>query len=304
MQFDLSIFAIILLVYGIVRSTLFFKKTGNFIYIVAIAIFLLVISNSWIETYGGRIGEMYRSYSAIFNVIPLGIFFVYIYLENMRKKEREEKERTRTFFGKYVSEKVIDKLMAEKEISVGGRRQEVTVLFTDVRGFTSLSERLPPEEVVRSLNEHFNILTEIAFKHGGTVDKFIGDAVMVIFGAPVFHKDHALRAVQCGIEMQEKMAGLNEQLRKRGRPEVPIGVSINTGDAIIGNIGSDKFMDYTAVGDTVNTASRLQSAAGAGEVAISESTYQAVRKEVSIIKKEKMSVKGKKIPLVVYKVKV
>jgi len=304
MQFDLSIFAIILIVYGIVRSTLFFKKTGNFVYIVAVAILVVLISNSWIEMYGGRVGEMYKSYSAVFNAIPLGIFLAYLYLESMRKKEREEKEKTRTFFSKYVSENVIDKLMSEKEIGVGGHRQEVSILYTDVRGFTSLSEQLPPEEVVRSLNEHFNVLTEIAFKHGGTVDKFIGDAVMVIFGAPVVHKDHALRAVRCGIEMQRKIADLNEQLRKKGRPEMPIGVSINTGIAIIGNIGSDKFMDYTAVGDTVNTASRLQNAAGAGEVAISESTYKAVKNAVKIVKKDQITVKGKDKPLIVYKVKV
>lgn len=304
MQFDINVFAIVLLVYGIVRSTLFFRKSGNFIYIVAISIFLLVISNSWVEMYGGRVGEMYRSYAAVFNAIPLGIFLVYLYLENMRKKEREEKERVRNYFGKYVSENIIKRLMAEKEIGVGGRRQDVSVLYTDVRGFTSLSEKLPPEEVVRSLNEHFNILTEIAFRHGGTVDKIIGDSVMVIFGAPVAHKDHALRAVRCGIEMQRKMAELNRQLKAKGKPEVPIGVSVNSGMAIIGNIGSDRFMDYTAVGDTVNTAARLQGAAGAGEVVISESTYTPVKGEVKVIRKERITVKGKEKPLTIYKVKV
>jgi len=302
-NFDLTVFVLLLMIYGIVRATLFFRKTGDWIYVVVLATLIIGITNSWIETYGGRVADLYRAYSAAFNLVPLGIFFAYLYLENQRKKEREEKEKVRGFFGKYVSEKIVNELLTEKAVHVGGQRREVTVLYTDVRGFTSMSEKLPAEEVVHLLNEHFNVLTKIAFKHGGTVDKFIGDAVMVIFGAPIHQKDHALRAVRCGIEMQKGMADLNKKLKREGR-EVNIGVSINTGDAVIGNIGSEQFVDYTAVGDTVNTASRMQSAAGAGEVVISEGTLKQVRQHVRVTKKEKMVAKGKAKPVIVYKIRV
>ena len=302
-NFDLTVFVLLITTYGIIRSTLFFRKTGDWKYILFLAFLIVSITNSWIETYGGRVGELYRAYAAAFNLVPLVLFFSYLYLENQRKKEREEKEKVRGFFGKYVSEKIVNELMTQKAVQVGGQRKEVSVLYTDVRGFTAMSENLPAEEVVRLLNEHFNVLTKIAFKHGWTVDKFIGDAVMVIFGAPVAQKDHALRSVRCGIEMQKGMTELNKKLKKEGR-EIHVGVSINTGDAVIGNIGSEQFVDYTAVGDTVNTASRMQSAAGAGEVVISESTLKQVKSDVKVVKKEKMMAKGKAKPITVYKIKV
>ena len=302
-SFDFTVFFILLLVYGILRSILFFRKTGHTIYVAAAAAFLVTISSQWIDAYGGRVADLYRTYSLAFNIIPVGILLAYIYLDNERKKQEEAKEKVRGFFGKYVSENVVDQLLTEEKVGIGGERREISILYTDVRGFTAMSEKLPPEEVVGLLNEHFNVLTKIAFKHKGTVDKFIGDAVMVVFGAPIRQKDHALRAVECGKEMQIALASLNKRLEKKGK-KLQIGVSINTGEAIIGNIGSDQFMDYTAIGDTVNTASRMQSAAGAGEVVISPSTLKAVKDHVKIIKKEMIKVKGKEKPITVFKIKV
>jgi len=301
--FDLTVFIILVLVYGILRSVLFFRKTGNILYVAAASALLVVISSQWIDAYGGRVADLYRTYSLAFNVIPVGILLAYIYLDSERKKQEEAKEKVRGFFGKYVSHNVVEQLLSEEKPHVGGERRDVTILYTDVRGFTAMSEKLPAEEVVNLLNEHFNVLTHVAFKHKGTVDKFIGDAVMVIFGAPIKQKDHALRAVQCGIEMQQAVAELNRKLAKKGK-QIHIGVSINSGEAIIGNIGSDQFMDYTAIGDTVNTASRMQSAAGAGEVVISPATLQQVKGNVNVIKKETIKVKGKEKPITVFKIKV
>jgi adenylate cyclase len=301
--FDLTVFAILVLVYGIIRSVLFFRKTGNILYVAAASALLVVISSQWIDAYGGRVADLYRTYSLAFNVIPVGILLAYIYLDSERKKQEEAKEKVRGFFGKYVSHNVVEQLLSEEKPSVGGERRDVTILYTDVRGFTAMSEKLPAEEVVNLLNEHFNVLTSVAFKHKGTVDKFIGDAVMVIFGAPIKQKDHALRAVECGIEMQQAVTELNKKLEKKGK-HIHIGVSINSGEAIIGNIGSDQFLDYTAIGDTVNTASRMQSAAEAGEVVISPATLQQVRGNVKVIKKESIKVKGKEKPITVFKIKV
>jgi len=301
--FDLTVFVILVLVYGILRSVLFFRKTGNKLYVAAASALLVVISSQWIDAYGGRVADLYRTYSLAFNIIPVGILLAYIYLDSERKKQEEAKEKVRGFFGKYVSHNVVEQLLSEERPHVGGERRDVTILYTDVRGFTAMSEKLPAEEVVNLLNEHFNILTHVAFKHKGTVDKFIGDAVMVIFGAPIKQKDHALRAVQCGIEMQQAVVELNKKLAKKGK-QIHIGVSINSGEAIIGNIGSDQFMDYTAIGDTVNTASRMQSAAGAGEVVISPAPLQQVKGNVKVIKKETIKVKGKEKPITVFKIKV
>ncbi|VVB74073.1 Adenylate and Guanylate cyclase catalytic domain protein [uncultured archaeon] len=301
--FDLTVFIILVLVYGILRSVLFFRKTGNILYVAAASALLVVISSQWIDAYGGRVADLYRTYSLAFNIIPVGILLAYIYLDSERKKQEEAKEKVRGFFGKYVSHNVVEQLLSEEKPHVGGERREVTILYTDVRGFTAMSEKLPAEEVVNLLNEHFNVLTSVAFKHKGTVDKFIGDAVMVIFGAPIKQKDHAMRAVECGIEMQKAVAELNRRLEKKGK-HIHIGVSINSGEAIIGNIGSDQFLDYTAIGDTVNTASRMQSAAAAGEVVISPSTLQQVKGGVKVIKKETIRVKGKEKPIAVFKIRV
>ena len=282
MEFNLQIFFMLLLAYGTIRATLFFKKSGNFLYIIVVSIFILIITNNWALMYGGSLKDLYDSYSSIVNIVPLLLFLGYIYLENQKKKISEEKERVRKMFGKYVSDSIIKEVMKKGKIKIGGERKEVTILYTDVRGFTDLSERIPAEEVVKLLNQHFDVLTKVALKHRGTVDKFIGDAVMVVFGAPISQKDHALHAVECGVEMQQKMKELNEKLKNIGE-HLYIGVSINSGEAIIGNIGSEKFMDYTAVGDTVNTASRMQSAAGQGEIVISEATYSKVKDRKSVV---------------------
>lgn len=302
-EFDFTVFIILITVYGIFRSVLFFKKTRNMLYVAAAAAFLILLSGQWAEAYGGRVADLYGTYSLLFNIIPIGILLAYLYLDSERKKEEEAKQKVRGFFGRYVSENVVEQLLTDEKPQVGGERRDVTILFTDVRGFTSMSEKLPAEEVVSMLNEHFNVLTTVAFKHKGTVDKFIGDAVMVIFGAPIKQKNHALRAVQCAIEMQKKVKELNKRLAKKGK-ELHIGASINSGEAIIGNIGSDQFLDYTAIGDVVNTASRMQAASGADEVVISESTLERVKDHVKIVKKEKITVKGKVKPLNVYKIKV
>lgn len=300
-SFDFTVFFILLLVYGIVRSILFFRKTGNMLYVATASAFLVIISNKWIDTYGGRIADLYRSYSLVFNIIPVGILLVYLYLDSERKRHAEEKERIRGFFGKYLSKNVVDELLREEKIKIGGEKREVTILYSDIRGFTRLSEKLPPEEVVSLLNRHFNVLTRVAFKYGGTVDKFIGDSVMVIFGAPIRQEDHALRAVRCGIEMQKEVRELNKELSKKRALE--IGISINSGDAIIGNVGSEQFLDYTAIGDTVNTASRMQAIAGPGEVVISESTYNKVKDYVKVIREETVRFKGKEKPTRVFKIK-
>ncbi|MGE5416039.1 MAG: CHASE2 domain-containing protein, partial [Acidobacteriota bacterium] len=171
-----------------------------------------------------------------------------------------ERRRTRAMFSRYVSQAIVDELMLNTdEIELGGTSKEVTVLFSDIRGFTAFSEGRPPEVIVARLNEYFTVMTDLVFKHGGTLDKYLGDGMMAVFGAPIQYPDHASRAVQCAMEMLDKMEDLNQTWIKRGEVTMGIGVGINSGSVIVGNIGSLERMEYTVIGEDVNLASRLES---------------------------------------------
>ncbi|MEW6189609.1 MAG: tetratricopeptide repeat protein, partial [Actinomycetota bacterium] len=180
------------------------------------------------------------------------------------------------------------------------RRQEVTVLFADIRGFTSLSEDLAPERVRSVLNTYLAFLTEIIFQYGGTLDKYIGDAIMAFFNAPKEQKDHALRAVKAAVEMQKEIKLF--QAKTANLPVVSYGIGINTGEVVVGHIGSGKCLDFTVIGDNVNIASRLCSAAGKGQILISSSTYDLIKDAVEAEKLLPIRLKGKKEPMIIYNV--
>jgi adenylate cyclase len=174
--------------------------------------------------------------------------------------EDREKRQVRRLFGRYVSNDVIDQLMADPSlVRLGGQRRDMSVLFSDIRGFTSASERAAPEAVVAQLNEYFSAMVEVLFRHRGTLDKFVGDMVMGLFGAPVSDPRHADHAVAAALEMTRRLDELNEQWRREGRPALNIGIGINSGEMIAGNIGSEAIMSYTVIGDAVNLGSRLES---------------------------------------------
>ena len=169
----------------------------------------------------------------------------------------------------------------------------LTILFADIRGFTPLSEGLAPDKLVDLLNEHFSAMTEILFEHGGTLDKYIGDAVMALFGAPISTEEDVLRAVRAGMAMQERNDHLNTERKTRGLPTFELGLGINTGEVFTGYIGSPKRMDFTVIGDHVNIASRLCSIAAGGKVIVGEDTYQAVKDHVEIRSAGTPVLKGK-----------
>ena len=183
-------------------------------------------------------------------------------------------------FGRYVSPEVVDMIMANPEESwLKGKRSEATILFSDIRGFTAYSEGREPEEVVEALNEYFGIATEFILEYGGYVDKFIGDAVMGVFGVPIFRADHAERAVRAAVAMQKKFSTAG----KNGNPLLKeIGIGINSGIIVSGNLGSDIKMEYTVIGDSVNVASRLNRLAGPGEIVISRYVYELTRAIVTV----------------------
>lgn len=174
---------------------------------------------------------------------------------------------------RFMSRDLVDAIVrGEHSLELGGKRAEISVLFADVVAFTPLAESRSAEEVVSLLNELFSILTEIVFRHGGTVDKFIGDCIMAIWGAPVAQPDHAQRALAAAEDMMRFLETANERFRQVYGVEIRLGIGVNSGEAIVGNIGSDKRMEYTVIGDVVNVAARLESIAAPNQLLVSEAT--------------------------------
>ena len=173
--------------------------------------------------------------------------------------EQIEKQQARSMLSRYLPAAIVKEMLKNPlAAQLGGKRADVTVLFSDIRGFTSIAERLAPEEVVSLLNQYLTVMTEVIHGHGGTIDKFEGDAILTIFGAPQPHDDDAERAVRTAWEMRYRLRELESQWRDRTGSSLEIGIAVNTGQAVVGNIGFQKRMDYTAIGDAVNLASRLQ----------------------------------------------
>ena len=218
--------------------------------------------------------------------------------------EEREKRRIRKSFSQYLSPGVISLIEKdpEKYIRPGGEVSELTVMFSDIRGFTTLSEGMDPDELVRLLNEYFSAMTDILYKHLGTLDKYIGDAIMAFWGSPYPQKDHAYRACCCALEMVERLAELNRAWTAGGRPEIANGIGLNTGPVNVGNIGSDKRLAWTVMGDNVNLASRLEgmSKEYRVRVIISEYTYAQVSHQFLAREVDKIRVKGKTHPVTIY----
>lgn len=229
-----------------------------------------------------------KSYFILFSMSFAGIILAYIGTLGVKiKTETFEKKRIRTFFSRYIAPEVVDVILTN-EPKLGGERREITVLFSDIRDFTKLSSELKPEGTLSFLNTYFTEMIKILFEERGTWNKFMGDGLMAIYGAPIAFDDHAERAVISAIKMIEKVKQLNKDCGKDFPVPIKIGIGIHTGRAIVGNIGSSNRMEYTAVGKTVNLASRLEeltkeipSASGeGGDILISEETYKRVKDSV------------------------
>jgi adenylate cyclase len=221
--------------------------------------------------------------------------------------EDAEKRKVSRLFGRYVSRDVYKQLMANPGLAeLGGRRREMTVLFSDIRGFTSITEKGDPDELVAQLNDYFTRMVEIVFRHGGTVDKFVGDMVMALFGAPVDDADHAEHAVAAALDMSAALGELNAKWAAEGRVPLDIGIGINSGDMIAGNIGSSAIMSYTVIGDNVNLASRLESLNKDYHcrIIISDATRTRLRKAYDIRPLGGVVVKGKTRPVEIFEVRV
>lgn len=209
----------------------------------------------------------------------------------------------RQTFGRYLSDEIVETILETPGgLKIGGEKRQATILMADLRGFTSLSERLPAEDVVSMVNIYLETMTGIILKYQGTIEEFIGDGILVVFGAPLQRPDDARRAVACAVEMQLSMASVNDRNRQAGYPEVALGIGINTGKTVVGNIGSKKRMKYGVVGRHVNLTSRIESYTVGGQIFISESTLQECGDIVRIDNAMQVMPKGVKEPLTIYEV--
>jgi adenylate cyclase len=219
--------------------------------------------------------------------------------------EGREKRKVKRLFGRYVSKDVYDQLLRNPELAVlGGRRRDMTVLFSDIRGFTSVTEKGDPEALVAQLNDYFSRMVEIVFRHGGTVDKFVGDMVMALFGAPVDDPDHGEHAVAAAVDMVRELGALNNRWAAEGLACLDIGIGVNTGEMIAGNIGSAAIMSYTVIGDNVNLGARLESLNKdyRSRIIISDATRARLKGAYDLRALGEVVVKGKTRPVSIFEV--
>lgn len=218
-------------------------------------------------------------------------------------KKIESEAQTRAQFQRLLSPNLVDQIVSGAlDINQGGTRLEVTMLFADIRGFTSMSERTTPEQMVMTLNEYFEVMVDVLFLHGGTLDKYVGDEIIGLFGAPVGIPDAPLRSVRCGLDMMRALQELNHTREHQGREPIHIGIGINTGPVIAGAIGSSQTLQYTVIGDAVNVAARLCGVAKPGEIIVSETTMSPIMHHAIVEQRDPVMVKGKSQALPIYNV--
>ncbi len=249
---------------------------------------------------------MFEKANLLLPMIPVGLAVGFAFIGAIIYKltwEGRQKRWIKNAFQMYLSPEFVETLSKSPEqLNLGGEERELTIMFTDLQGFTAISETVEPKELVNLLSDYFDGMTEIIFRYGGTLDKYVGDAIMAFWNAPTDQTDHAERSVLAAIDMIEFTENMSHSFRKRGNPEIRTRIGINTGKAVVGNVGSRKRFNYTVMGDVVNTAARLESVNKqyGTFLTISESTFDRVRDKVRARKLDVVRVKGKTQPVAIY----
>lgn len=284
--FVLSVFSI--LIYYLLRPL------KGFICLLALVIIYYIVASQLFHSYALYVETVYPVMALAFSYLT-SLFYTFI-------TEQRERQRVTRIFGRYVAQQVVDEILevGEDKLKLGGTRRNVSLLFIDIRGFTPLSEKLSPEKVVEILNEYFEIVTSCIFDNKGMVDKFMGDAVMAIFNAPMDLEDHAKWALKAAQDIIAEGTELQQKVYEMAGVNLYFGIGINTGDAVVGNIGAENRVEYTAIGDTVNLAARLESNAKPGQVLVSKNVYEAVGDSMPLEEVGEITVKGKSKPIEVY----
>ena len=288
----------ILFIFAILAGLLLFRFKIHIATVIIIVIFIAYFLLSLLV--------IFDNYGIIMNILfPLfTIVLVYLALVAIYYRTEEKSRKWITsVFGKYVSPVVLDNLIKNPDkLNLGGEKRNITIFFSDIRGFTSISEKLTPEELVHLLNEYLSEMSSIITKDQGLVDKYMGDAIMAFWGAPLDQSNHAEMACSSSLEMMDKLRELQIKWKKEGIPSFEIGIGLNSGDAIVGNMGSFDRFDYTAMGDNVNLASRME---GLNKIygtntIITENTFKAVKDKFEVRRLDAAKVKGKKKPILIY----
>ena len=257
---------------------------------------------------GGKVDAFYLvgTMVLVIMIFLLMLFLISYIFARWRDREAKVAEMTallKKMFGRYLSTEVMTSLIENPSaLELGGERRKVTIMMTDLRGFTALSERLQPEQVVQMLNVYFEVMVEVVFKYHGNINEIIGDALLIIFGAPQEMPDRARRAIACAIEMQNAMAKVNKENRIQGLPELEMGIGLNETEVIVGNIGSSKRSKYAVVGSGVNMTSRIESYTVGGQILISQSVLSEAGEILRIDAQREVLPKGAQTPLTVYEV--
>ncbi len=270
---------------------------GLFILIIAVPFLvrpILELADASIEVGKGNF-EIQVKYKSKNEIGFLGTTF------NAMVKGLKEREIIRSKFGRYFSPQVAEAIM-NRNVSLDGERRDVTVLMTDIRDFTAFSEKLPPEEVVRFLNDYFSRMVSIIHKHQGTVDKFIGDAILGIFSAPLPVKDHQIMAARCALEMKRALTEMNLERAKRGEAEIHTGMALCSGPAVTGNIGAKEKSEYTVIGDTVNLASRMEGLTKrfGAEIVVNRAVADAIQSQFKLENFGMQGIRGRKEPAEIF----
>lgn len=291
--YDIFTIIILALLMGIVLPRLHAVK--GILFSIALFALHILISGWFFNQFGFLVNIVYPLLTIVALYTSLTLFY-YI-------TEERERKKIRGAFSYYVSSSVVNEMLKSPErLKLGGDKKDLSVLFSDIRGFTTISEGLAPEDLVHVLNEYLTVMTDIVFKYDGTLDKYIGDALMAVYGAPLDQPDHPSRACRSALDMIDALKDLNGKWAKEGKKPLNIGIGINTGLMMVGNMGSDQRFDYTVMGDAVNLCSRLEGANKAyrTNILISDSTYKRVRDEFECMELDSVRVKGRHLPIIIY----
>lgn len=287
---------LLLLVFG-----LFIRLPWRSKNVVSFVVFLAAIGLVYLGQYA-----LYRIYQNYFSISDIILAVILAYLANVSLKSWSESVQRRFVtrqFGRYISQDLVKEIISNHiDIKLGGDLKDMTFLFLDIRGFTSLSEKLSPTELVDTLNMMFNMITETTLRNEGTIDKFIGDAAMILFNAPLDVEEHQRKAVKTAYEIQQGMKSIRESISQKYGCDIHVGIGIHTGTAVVGNIGSNLRVDYTAIGDNVNIAARIESQTKKGQIHVSEQVYEVVKEHFHFDEGEDRMFKGKSHPIRVYEV--
>jgi adenylate cyclase len=271
-------------------------KAGLGVLFIAVLLAAFVAANTY----------LFGRYNIWLNLIypTLTMMTIYLAITVYRyMTEEREKKKIRGAFQYYLTASVITEMLKDpSKLKLGGDKKDLTVLFSDIRGFTTISEKLTPEELVHLLNEYLTAMTDIVFKYDGLLDKYMGDAIMAVYGAPLDQPDHRMRACRTALDMIDQLRILQQKWSDEGRPVLDIGVGINSGDMVVGNMGSQMRFDYTVMGDSVNLGSRLEgiNKEYGTNIIISEYTYEGVKDELVCRELDSVRVKGKKLPVKIF----